>query len=301
MSSASKNSTNASSKPFLGYGLGLRPEYYDTVVENQPEVDWFEIITENYMVDGGKPIHFLDRVRENYPIVMHGVSLSIGGTDPLDKNYLKRLKQLIEYAEPQWVSDHLCWTSHGGHNLHDLLPLPCTEEAIKHVVSRLEQVQDFLGQQILLENASTYLTFENDEMTEWDFYREVVERADSLMLLDVNNIYVCARNHGFDTIEFLDSMPAERIRQMHVSGHSDYGDYVVDTHDHPVVQPVWELFSEALKRFGPVSSMIERDDRFPPFDELMDELGQMRSIAATVEANARENALNTKDSQQCPA
>lgn len=298
MSSASRDDKEANSETFMGYGLGLRPEYYDTIVETQPEVDWFEIITENYMVGGGKPIHYLDRVRENYPIVMHGVSLSIGGTDPLDKKYLKRLKQLIEYAEPRWISDHLCWTSHGGHNLHDLLPLPCTEEAIKHVVSRLEQVQDYLGQQILLENASTYLTFENDEMTEWDFYREVVERADSLMLLDVNNIYVCARNHGFDTNEFLDSMPVDRIRQMHVSGHSDYGDYVVDTHDHPVVQPVWELFGEALKRFGPISSMIERDDRFPPFDELMAELGQMRSIAANAGVNSKPNE---KESKPCSA
>lgn len=267
-------------KPFLGYGLGLRPEYYDVILETRPQVDWFEIISENYMVDGGKPIHYLDRVRENYPIVMHGVSLSIGGTDPLDKDYLKRLKQLIDYAEPAWISDHLCWTSHNGHNLHDLLPLPCTEEAICHVVSRLDQVQDYLGQRILLENASTYLTFENSEMSEWDFYREVAERADCLMLLDVNNIYVCSRNHNFDPVEFLDSMPAERIWQMHVSGHSDHGDYVIDTHDHPVVQPVWQLFSEALKRFGPISSMIERDDRFPPFEELMNELDEMRDIAA---------------------
>jgi hypothetical protein len=267
--------------PFLGYGLGLRTEYYDVILDQLPEVDWFEIISENYMVDGGKPLHYLDRIREHYPIVMHGVSLSIGGTDPLNKNYLKHLKQLIDNAQPQWVSDHLCWTTHGGYNSHDLLPLPCTEEAIKHVVGRLEQVQDFLGQRILLENASTYLTFENAEMTEWDFYREVVERADSLMLLDVNNIYVCARNHGFDPVEFLDSMPADRVMQMHVSGHSDFGDYVIDTHDHPVVEPVWQLFAEALKRFGPVSSMIERDDRFPPFAELMAELQTMRKIADT--------------------
>lgn len=268
-------------KPFLGYGLGLRTEYYDVILEQLPEVDWFEIISENYMVDGGKPLDYLDRIREHYPVVMHGVSLSIGGTDPLNKNYLKRLKQLIDRVEPQWVSDHLCWTSHGGYNLHDLLPLPCTEEAIRHVVERLQQVQDFLGRRILLENASTYLTFENSEMTEWEFYREVVDRADSLMLLDVNNIYVCARNHGFEPIEFLNSMPADRVMQMHVSGHSDYGDYVIDTHDHPVVQPVWQLFAEALKRFGPVSSMIERDDRFPPFAELMAELQTMRKIASS--------------------
>jgi hypothetical protein len=165
------------------------------------------------------------------------------------------------------------------------------------VVSRLVQVQDFLGQQILLENASTYLSFENSEMTEWDFYREVINRADSLMLLDVNNIYVCARNHDFNPIEFLDNMPADRIRQIHVSGHSDYGDYVVDTHDHPVVQPVWDLFSEALKRFGPVSSMVERDDRFPPFDELMAELGEMRAIAKNVFGNTH----NKKETLQCPA
>lgn len=280
-------------KTFLGYGLGLRTEYYDVILDQLPQVDWFEIISENYMVDGGKPLHYLDRIREHYPIVMHGVSLSIGGTDPLNKNYLKRLKQLIDYAQPQWVSDHLCWTTHGGYNSHDLLPLPCTEEAIKHVVGRLEQVQDFLGQRILLENASTYLTFDNAEMTEWDFYREVVERADSLMLLDVNNIYVCARNHGFDPIEFLDSMPIDRVTQMHVSGHSDFGDYVIDTHDHPVVEPVWQLFAEALKRFGPVSSMVERDDRFPPFAELMAELQTMRNIA--------NSTLNQQESVTCSA
>jgi hypothetical protein len=280
-------------RPLLGYGLGLRPEYYDQILDTHPHVDWFEIISENYMVDGGKPVHYLDQIRQDYPIVMHGVSLSIGGTDPLDRNYLKRLKQLIDYAEPQWVSDHLCWTSHGGHNLHDLLPLPCTEEAVRHVVSRLEQVQDFLGQRILLENASTYLSFENAEMTEWEFYREVVERADSLMLLDVNNIYVCSRNHGFDTDDFLNAMPADRIWQMHVSGHSDYGDYVIDTHDHPVVEPVWELFEKALKQFGPVSSMIERDDHFPPFEELMAELGEMRNIAS--------NVFNQKGNLRCSA
>jgi uncharacterized protein (UPF0276 family) len=266
-------------KPFLGYGLGLRPEYYNTIIETRPDVDWFEILSENYLVEGGKPLHFLDRVRENYPIVMHGVSLSIGGTDPLDTDYLRRLQGLIKRVEPAWVSDHLCWTNFGGHNLHDLLPLPCTEETVRHVASRMTQVQDILGRRILLENASTYLSFADAEMTEWEFYREVVERADCLMLLDVNNVYVCARNHEFDPLDFLDAMPTERVWQIHLAGHSDYGDYLIDTHDHPIVEPVWQLFAETLKRLGPVSAMIERDDRFPPFEDLMAELNAMRTIA----------------------
>ena len=276
------NTGNKSEKPFLGYGLGLRPEYYDTIVNSQPDVDWFEIISENYMVDGGKPLHFLDRVREHYPMVMHGVSLSVGGTDPLDRDYLKRLKQLIERVEPQWVSDHLCWTGQGGHNLHDLLPLPYNEDAIQHVVERIIQVQDFLGRQILLENVSSYVSYIHSEMSEWEFYREVVERADCLMLFDINNVYVSARNHQFDPLDYIRHMPRERVYQMHLAGHTDYGDYIIDTHDHPVVPPVWELYAAALKHLGPVSAMIERDDRFPPFEELLAELGEMRAIAHKV-------------------
>lgn len=272
----------ADTRPFLGYGLGLRPEYYDTIIDTQPAVDWFEIISENYMVDGGKPLHFLDRVRETYPIVMHGVSLSIGSTDPLNLDYLQRLKALVAHVEPAWVSDHFCWTSQGGHNSHDLLPLPLTEEAMHHVVARVQQVQEFLGRQILLENPSTYVSFRDDDMNEWEFVREVCERADCLLLLDVNNVYVSARNHGFDALEYLDGLPGERIRQCHLAGHSDYGDYVIDTHDHPVTGPVWDLYAEALKRFGPISSMIERDDRFPPFAELMAELAAMRAIGRDV-------------------
>jgi uncharacterized protein (UPF0276 family) len=281
-------------KPFLGYGLGLRPEYYDTIVETQPAVDWFEILTENYMVDGGKPLHFLDRVREHYPLVMHGVSLSIGGTDPLNKDYLKQLKQLIARVEPQWVSDHLCWTGQGGHNLHDLMPLPYNEEAIRHVAQRIRQVQDYLGRQILIENVSSYVSYTHSEMTEWEFYAEVAQRADCLMLFDINNVYVSARNHHFDPLDYIRGMPAERVWQFHLAGHSDYGDYVIDTHDHPVVPPVWELYAEALRCFGPVSAMIERDDRFPPFEELLAELQEMRRIGqAVVAQDAMETIAET--------
>jgi uncharacterized protein (UPF0276 family) len=267
---------------FLGFGLGLRTEYYDIILQQQPKVDWFEILTENYMVDGGKPLYYLDAIREHYPIVMHGVSLSVGGTDPLDKRYLSHLKKLAQRVQPKWISDHLCWTGQGGHNLHDLMPLPYNEEAIKHAASRVRQVQDYLERQILLENVSSYVTYKHSAMNEWEFYRAVVEEAGCLMLLDINNIYVSARNHHFDPLDYLAAMPKERVQQMHLAGHTDCGDYVIDTHDHPVVDPVWQLYEEALKCFGPVSTMIERDDRFPPFDELMQELDQARAIGKSI-------------------
>lgn len=278
--------TAANRCEFLGYGLGLRTEYYDTILQNRPNVDWFEILTENYLVDGGKPVYFLDAIREHYPMVMHGVSLSIGGTDPLDMNYLAQLQRLAQRVQPCWISDHLCWTAQGGHNLHDLLPLPYNEDAIKHVAGRVRQVQDFLGRQILLENVSSYVTYQHSEMSEWEFYKAVVEEADCLMLLDINNIYVSARNHHFEPLQYLNAMPKQRVQQMHLAGHTDCGDYVIDTHDHPVVDPVWRLYAEALKRFGPVSTMIERDDHFPPFEELMGELNQARSVAQAVVGKA---------------
>ena len=267
---------------FLGYGLGLRTEYYDTIVQDQPPVDWFEILTENYMVAGGKPLYYLDQVRERYPVVMHGVSLSIGGTDPLDQNYLTQLKQLAERVQPRWISDHLCWTGQGGHNIHDLLPLPYNDDVIKHVAQRVRQVQDVLERQILLENVSSYVTYGHSAMQEWEFYTAVVEEADCLMLLDINNIYVSARNHDFDPIDYIHGVPVERVQQFHLAGHTDYGDYVIDTHDHPVVDPVWQLYAEALKHFGPVSSMIERDDNMPAFADLMKELQMLRSIGQEV-------------------
>ncbi len=264
--------------PYLGYGLGLRPEYYETILESTPDVDWFEIISENYMVDGGKPLYYLDRINERYPIVMHGVSLSIGGTDPLDQVYLRRLKALAKRVQPAWISDHLCWTGQGGHNMHDLLPLPYTDEAVRHVAARVRQVQDTLGRRILLENVSSYVNYSHSTMSEWAFLSAVVEEADCLVLLDINNIYVSAVNHRFAPQDYLDGAPLERVQQIHLAGHTDYGDFIIDTHDHPVPDPVWDLYTEALKRCGRVSTLIERDDRFPPFAELMEELQRARLL-----------------------
>ncbi len=269
-------------RTFLGYGLGLRKEYYEAVLQQHPAVDWFEIISENYMVRGGKPLYYLDAVRERYPLVMHGVSLSIGGTDPLNFDYLRDLQALITRTQPCWVSDHLCWTGQGGHNLHDLMPLPYTDEAIQHVANRVKTVQEFLGQRILLENVSSYVSYQHSQMNEWEFYRAVVEEADCLMLLDINNIYVSSRNHDFNPLDYLNGIPVERVQQFHLAGHEDHIDYVIDTHDHPVVDPVWELYAAALARFGAVSTMIERDDRMPPFEELLAELQQARDIGASV-------------------
>ncbi|MEH6357610.1 MAG: DUF692 domain-containing protein [Pseudomonadales bacterium] len=269
-------------KPFLGFGLGLRTDYYQEILDTKPNVDWFEILTENYMVDGGKPRYYLDKIRADYPVVMHGVSMSIGGTDPLDYDYLKQLKALSAHVEPEWISDHLCWTGQGQVNLHDLMPLPYTEEAIGHVAGRIREVQDYLGRQLLIENVSSYVTYQQDEMSEWDFINAVTEAADCHILLDINNIYVSARNHGFDAMDYLNAMPVDRVRQFHLAGHTDYGSYVIDTHDQPVPDPVWELSTKAFERFGAVSAMIERDDNMPPFADLMAELEQLRCIAGQV-------------------
>ena len=276
-----------SANALLGFGLGLRPVHYPEILDGRPRIDWFEAISENYMVPGGRPIHALMRVRERLPVVLHGVSLSIGSTDPLDDAYLQRLKALADRVEPAWISDHLCWTGVSGINLHDLLPLPYTEEALYHVVGRVLQVQERLGRRILLENVSSYVTFAQSAVPEWEFLAEVARRADCLLLLDVNNVYVSAFNHEFDPLAYLDAIPGERVRQIHLAGHENNGTHIIDTHDHPVIDPVWSLYAEAIRRFGPVATMIERDDRIPPLAELEGELDRARAVAAEALAGRR--------------
>lgn len=264
--------------PSLGFGLGLRKEHYNTIIDTSPKVDWFEILTENYLVDGGKPLFFLDQICEKYPVVMHGVSMSLGSADPLDMDYLQQVKDLAERTNARWISDHMCFTGVDGINAHDLLPLPYNEETIKHVSNKIKQAQDFLGRQILVENASTYITYKQSDITEWEFTTAVAEESDSLILLDVNNIYVSAYNHGFDPLEYLDGVPPERVQQHHIAGHSQYDGYIIDTHDHEVVQGVWDLYAEAIKRYGEVSVMIERDDNIPELPELLAELQIARDV-----------------------
>jgi len=271
--------------PSLGFGLGLRTNHFEHVLQHQPDVDWFEVLSENYMVAGGKPKYYLHAIAERYPLVMHGVSMSIGSTDPLDMDYLKALKSLANEIQPKWISDHICWTSIHGVNSHDLLPLPYTEETIEHVAGRVRQVQDFLGRRILLENVSSYLSYKDSTMNEWQFLSAVAERADCLILLDINNIYVSARNHHFDVEDYLNEIDPNRVQQFHLAGHSDFGDYVIDTHDHNVPDPVWQLYEKALRRFGDVSTMIERDANIPDFPALEQELDMARGIAEQVLGN----------------
>jgi uncharacterized protein (UPF0276 family) len=272
----------------LGFGLGLRPQHYPAILEGTPDaadgvadaIDWFEILSENYMVDGGRPLAKLMAIRERYPMVMHGVSLSIGSTDPLNMDYLTRLKALATRVEPAIISDHLCWTGIAGINMHDLLPLPLTEEALSHVSSRVDQVQSFLGRTIALENASTYVTFAQDAIPEWEFIAEIARRTGCRLLLDVNNIYVSAFNHDFRATDYIDAIPRDAVAYIHLAGHEHNKTYIIDTHDHPVAPDVWQLYAYAIERLGPVATMIERDDKIPPLEELTQELAQARKVAA---------------------
>ncbi|PAU52296.1 hypothetical protein BZL41_25560 [Pseudomonas sp. PIC25] len=266
----------------LGYGLGLRTAYYQDILENHPPVDWFEIVSENYLVDGGKALYYLEAIGERYPLVMHGVSLSIGGPHPLDRDYLQRLKRLAQTVRPAWISDHLCWSRGSAHQLHDLLPLPYTEESLWHVAERVRQVQDLLERPLVLENVSSYVRVAEASFSEWEFLAALSEASGCELLLDVNNVYVSARNHGFDPWTFISGLPKARIRQLHLAGHSDYGAYLIDTHDQPVSDPVWQLYQRTLAHLGPVATLLERDDNFPPLDELLAELGKARALGQAV-------------------
>src|SRR4051794_896771 len=270
------------SLPHLGHGVGLRTQHYATVLDEHPRVDWFECISENFMVAGGNPRRVLRQVRERYPVVLHGVSLSIGSVDPLDPKYLDELKALADETEPAWLSDHLCWSSVGGNFSHDLLPLPYTEEALAHVVERVQRVQDKLKRQILIENVSSYVTFTQSTLTEWQFLAALSERADCGLLLDVNNVFVSAFNHGFDAAAFIDGIPVGRVGQIHLAGHSDYGTHLLDTHDPSVCAGVGALYRQAVRRFGRVAPLVEWDDLIPPFAEVLAESRKAEAIEREV-------------------
>ncbi len=278
--------------PFLGFGVGLRRPHYRFVIENQPALDWFEIISENFMVAGGRPLEVLEAVRERYPIVMHGVSMSLGSADPLNRTYLKSLRDLARRIAPAWLSDHLCWTGVGGRNLHDLLPLPYTDAAVRHVSARIRRVQDYLERPILIENVSSYMAYTESYMSEWEFLTEIAERADCGILLDLNNVYVSAYNHRFDPVRYIDAIPADRVVQYHLAGHSDCGTYLLDSHDHPVCDEVWALYEHAVHRFGRVSTLIEWDDHIPEFGVLAETAERARRVHESCSAHVGNRSDN---------
>lgn len=263
-----------------GFGLGLRTQHYADFLARKQPLDWLEIITDNYLIDGGKPLAVIDAIRRDYPVAMHGVAMSIGASQGVDVPYLQRVKALADRIEPLWVSDHLCWTGPGPEQLHDLYPLPYTDESARHVIAQIRRAQDVLGRRLVLENVSSYVRYRQDSASEWQFLAHIAQEADCLLLVDVNNIYVSSVNHGFDPLTYLHALPAHRVQQIHLAGHSDNGDHIIDTHDHPVAQPVWELYAQACQRFGAVATMIERDDHIPPLSELLDEMVIARRIAA---------------------
>jgi uncharacterized protein (UPF0276 family) len=282
----------------LGFGVGLRRPHYLPVLDNHPRMDWFEVTSENFMVEGGRPIEILEGVRSRYPIVMHGVALSIGSTDPLNFDYLRQLATLAHRFEPAWISDHLCWTGVGGRNLHDLLPLPYLEDTVRYVAQRIKRVQDILERTILIENISSYLEFSSSRLSEWEFLSAVAEEADCGILLDINNIFVNAFNHRFDPIRYIDSVPAERVIQFHLAGHSDHGAYLLDTHDQPIRAEVWALYEHAVRRFGRVATLIEWDDNIPDFEVLAASADEARRRCES--ALSHEGQFNAPESSATP-
>ncbi|BBF82596.1 DUF692 domain-containing protein [Asticcacaulis excentricus] len=268
--------------PFSGFGLGLRPPHYEAILAAPQPVDFFEIISENFMIDGGRPLHVLDQVRADYPVAMHGVSMSLGSPDGPGPDYLRRLHALMTRVDPLWVSDHLCWTGVNGHNSHDLLPLPLTEEAMATVCRHIDRVQTFLQRPLLIENPSTYVTFAEDTYTEWGFLSELCRRTGCYLLLDINNVFVSAHNHGFSAQTYLNGLPLERVCQVHLAGHSEGETLLIDTHDAPVPDGVWALWAEVAPRLSHAAVTIERDDEIPPLPELLSELDTARRLVSPV-------------------
>lgn len=277
--------------PNLGIGIGLRAPHYEDIFRMKPDIDWFEIISENFMVEGGKALETLDRILETYPVVQHGVTLAIGSPAPLDFDYLTKLKALTRKTKTPWVSDHLCWGQQKGAHYHDLLPLPHTKEVVEYVAKRARIVQDFLELPFALENLSSYVAFTQDEMPEWEFYAAVVEKADIYMMLDVNNIYVSSRNHEFDPKLYYQNLPLERVLQIHLAGHTDYGDYVLDTHDHPVCDEVWELYAEIYPKTGGVSTLLEWDDNLLSFEETWAEARKAKKFQQSIPLISQEAGI----------
>jgi len=272
--------------PDLGVGIGLRSAHFGEILAGWPDVDWFEVLSENYLDTGGRPLYVLDRVAERYPVALHGVSLSIGSTDPLDREYLAKLEALAARTRAHWVSDHLCWTGVMGRNSHDLLPMPYSEEALRHTVSRVRQVQEILERPLVLENPSSYVEFGASTMPEWEFLARLAQEADCGLLLDVNNVYVSAFNHGFDACAYIDAIPADRVVQYHVAGHTNKGTHILDTHSDRALPEVWELYRRAWQRTGPVATLYEWDEDIPPLAEVVAEARKALAHRAPVAVEA---------------
>jgi len=261
----------------LGIGVGLRTVHFGHILSQRPKVDWFEVLSENFMDTGGRPLYVLDQICERYPVVLHGVSLSIGSTDPLDFEYLRKLKELAGRTRAHWVSDHLCWTGVMGRNVHDLLPMPYDEQALRHTVARVRAVSDFLERPLVLENPSSYVEFSSSSMPEWEFLARLAEEADCGLLLDVNNVYVSAYNHGFEPRQYIDAVPADRVVQYHLAGHTHHGTHIIDTHNDHAVDQVWELYRHACRRTGNVATLYEWDEDIPPFEVLQAEADKAKA------------------------
>ncbi len=268
-----------------GVGIGLRSCHYQEIIHCQPNIPWLEVLSDNYINSQGQPLDYLEKIRQDYPVTLHGVGISLGSTDPLNLEYINSLKRLVDWVEPAYISDHLAWISINGNYLNELMPLPYTEAVLKHIAQRIRQVQDLLGSRILIENPASYITFENSTLSEWLFIQQLLEQADCNLLLDVNNIYVSAINCQFDPLEYLNAIPAKRVKQIHLAGYEEHPNYLLDTHGYPVHQPVWQLYQEALKRFGTVPTLIEWDTDIPGLDVLMAEAEKAEQLQRLVEWN----------------